>query len=391
MALKVIMPQGGQDLTTGSVVSWWKKEGDPVMKGETICEVETEKATFEVAAPQDGILLKILVNAGEEAAVLSPIGYIGEEGEIISIEEDVVEEHPQKEDTHDGFSDKTVEQQSINREEFIISPKARKLAQEHGLTLDKIPPSGPGGKITTEDVMQAISGRSTAISSPHADSIDNGKLVEPNRVKLAAAQRLQQSWQTAPHIFVTVSVDMTEAGKFKLEHEKITFNDMIIRACTLALKQFPQINTSILNDGRWVQWEDLNIGIAVSTPQGLLVAVLEKADQLTVAEIAEKTKTAIQAARDGRLISASPSRFTISNLGMYQVDAFTAVINPPESAILAISTIRKQPVVNERDQVIVREMMNMTISMDHRIGDGVLAAQFINEVKRFLENPSLLK
>ena len=391
MAVQIIMPQGGQDLATGTVVSWWKKEGDPVKKGETICEVETEKATFEVAASQDGILLKILVNVGEEAAVLSPIGYVGEAGETLLLEERGAEKQIQHSESSEIVSKPITKPSTVMQEGVIISPKARKLAQDHGISLADIKPSGPGGKITTEDVMRTVSGQAKRVEVPQTSiSIENGRVIEPGKVKLATAQRLQRSWQSAPHIFVTASVDMTEAFRFRAANDSITYNDMIIRACALVLMQFPQINTSILDDGRWVQWEDINLGMAVSTPLGLLVAVLDHADQLTLVEISETTKIAIQAARDGRMTSSQPSRFTISNLGMYQVDSFTAIINPPETAILAVSTIRKQPVVDDMNQVVVRDMMNMTLSLDHRIGDGVLAAQFINEIKNFLENPTLL-
>jgi len=272
-----------------------------------------------------------------------------------------------------------------------ISPKARKIARDHGINLDNLVSSRADGKITTEDVLSVIRKEESA-RAPQQAQTAHGKVIEVGKIQKTAARRLQQSWQQAPHIFVTVSVDMTDAAAFRQEfnrkqaNTKLSFNDLVVKAAAAALKEFPQVNASYIDEDMIMQWDDIHIGIAAATEQGLLVPVLENADALSLIEISKRTKELAEAACSGKQLSSQPSRFTISNLGMYDVDQFTAVINPPESAILAVSSIRKMPWVVVEGNVSVREIMEITLSLDHRIGDGVLAANFINRIKQFLEH-----
>jgi len=191
-------------------------------------------------------------------------------------------------------------------------------------------------------------------------------------------------------------VDMTEAVAFRQKFNqnqsdaKLSFNDLVVKAASEALKEFPQINASYIDEDTIMQWDDIHIGIAAATEQGLMVPVLENAAVLDLIEISKRTKELAEAARSGKLLSSQPSRFTISNLGMYDVDHFTAIINPPETAILAVSSIRKMPWVVEEENLAVREIMEITLSLDHRIGDGVLAANFINRIKHLLEHSNEL-
>ena len=390
MASKVIMPQGGQDLTTGRVVRWLKKEGDPVKKGEVICEVETEKAVFEVSAPQDGLLLQITARDGEEVEILSTIGIVGNKSESINnIESKTIADLPKVESAllpeikENG-------QQKI-QPKIIISPKARKLARDNALPLGSFVSSRQDGKITTEDVMKKL-GAATPQGTAKVLSDKTDRTVTPDKVRMITAKRLSQSWSTAPHIFVTAAVDMTNAVSFRKENPllEVSFNDLVIRACVLALQKFPDVNASYIDEDTITLWGDINIGVAVAAPQGLLVPVIEDADKLDLKEIALKSRQIAEKARAGKQDLSKPSRFTISNLGMYHVESFTAVINPPESAILAVSSIRKLPVVIDADKLAIRDMMNLTLSMDHRVGDGVLAAEFVNEIKRLLEDPAAL-
>jgi len=276
-----------------------------------------------------------------------------------------------------------------------ISPKARKIAHDFGINLNDLVSSRTDGKITAEDVQRAIRKKESARAAQPAQT-DHGTVVEIGKIQKTSARRLQQSWQQAPHIFVTVSVDMTEAAAFRKEfnqkqaNTKLSFNDLIVKAAAAALNEFPQVNVSYLDEDTIMQWDDIHIGIATTTEQGLLVPVLENAAALSLIEISKRIKELAEAARSGKQLSSQPSRFTISNLGMYDVDHFTAIINPPESAILAVSSIRKMPRVDEEGNVAVREMMEITLSLDHRIGDGVLAANFINKIKEFLEHPDEL-
>jgi len=392
MAEKIIMPQGGQDLKFGTVVRWLKKEGDSVKKGDLVCEVETEKAVFEVNAPRDGILIKIIKEDGEEAEILTAIGYVGDKGEKIDLNKSSGQEAKPtqvkpKAQVKDRFSKSS--------KKVKISPKARKIARENGIKLDDLVSSRVDGKITVEDVQSAISKEESA-RAPRKAQIANGKVIEIGRIQKTAARRLQQSWQQAPHIFVTVSVDMTEAAAFRKKYNqnqanaKFSFNDLVVKVAAAALKEFPQVNVSYIDEDTIMQWDDTHIGIATATEQGLLVPVLENAAALSLIEISKRTKEMAEAARSGKQLPSQPSRFTISNLGMYDVDHFTAIINPPESAILAVSSIRKMPWVDGEENVAVCEIMEITLSLDHRIGDGVLAANFINRIKKLLEHPNEL-
>jgi pyruvate dehydrogenase E2 component (dihydrolipoamide acetyltransferase) len=391
MASKVIMPQGGQDLTTGRVVRWLKKEGVPVKKGEVICEVETEKAVFEVSAPQSGFLLKIIAHDGQEVEILSTIGYLGEKDELIEITENKLNVELPKTEMASLPNEGESGQQKI-QPKIIISPKARKLARDNGLPLDTLEPSRPDGKITTEDVMKKLGAAIPPNPSKELNHISE-RTITLGKVRKTIAKRLMQSWSSAPHIFVTVAVDMTNAVSFRKQESSLeaSFNDLVIRACVLALQKFPDVNATFTDEDTITLWGDINIGVAVAAPQGLLVPVIEDADKLNLKEIALRSRQIAEKARSGKQDISKPSRFTVSNLGMHHVESFTAVINPPESAILAVSSIRKQPVVIDADKLAIRDMMNLTLSMDHRIGDGVLAAEFVNEIKRFLEDPQTLK
>jgi pyruvate dehydrogenase E2 component (dihydrolipoamide acetyltransferase) len=392
MAEKIIMPQGGQDLKFGTIVRWLKKEGDAVQKGELVCEVETEKAVFEVNAPRDGFLIKIIKADGEEAEILTAIGYVGDEGEQIQLNNNSRQERePSQVRPVDQMKDRT----SGSSKKVIISPKARKIARDHGINIDDLVSSRADGKITTEDVQRVMRKEESARSAQPAQA-NHGKAIKVGKIQKTTARRLQQSWQQAPHIFVTVSVDMTEAAAFRQEFNqnqakaKLSFNDLVVKASAAALKEFPHINVSYIDKDTIMQWDDIHIGIATITEQGLLVPVLENAAALSLIEISKRTKELAEAARSGKQLSSQPSRFTISNLGMYEVDHFTAIINPPESAILAVSSIRKMPWVDEEENVAVCEIMKVTLSLDHRIGDGVLAANFINRIKQLLEHPDEL-
>jgi len=392
MAEKIIMPQGGQDLKFGTVVRWLKKEGDAVKKGDLVCEVETEKAVFEVNAPRDGILIKIIKEDGEEAEILTAIGYVGDKGEQIDLNKSSGQEtKPTQVKLISQGKDRLAE----SSKKVKISPKARKIARDHGIKLDDLISSRVDGKITAKDVQSAINKEESA-RAPRQAQIANGKVIEIGRIQKTAAHRLQRSWQQAPHIFVTVSVDMTEAAAFRKKinqnqtNTKLSFNDLVVKAAAAALKEFPQVNASYIDEDSIMQWDEIHIGIAAATEQGLMVPVLENAAVLSLIEISKRTKELAEAARSGKQLSSRPSRFTISNLGMYDVDQFTAIINPPESAILAVSSIRKMPWVDGEENVAVREIMEITLSLDHRIGDGVLAANFINRIKQLLEHPNEL-
>lgn len=387
MADKIIMPQGGQDLQFGTVVRWLKKEGEAVKKDDLLCEVETEKAVFEVPAPRDGILLSILKQAGEEAEVLSVIGFVGDAGEEVDFSQ------PEAEQSEFASQQPASESLSAVRstgEKMRISPKARKLARDNGIDFTQLISNRPDGKITTEIVQEAI--LHTGERKMNSD-VKGGRLKTTGRVQRTAAARLSRSWQSAPHFFVTVSVDMTDLMQAREEFNqsagdnKISINDFIIKATASALTAFPEVNATYQDAETIILWDDIHIGIATASADGLLVPILENAESLSLAEIADKTRLLRHNARQGRISADVQSHFTISNLGMHHVDQFTAIINPPESAILAVASVQKKAVVDSSGAIVVRDMMEMTLSLDHRVGDGVLAAQFINHIKALLETP----
>lgn len=382
MISEILMPQGGQDLTKGRVVQWLVKENDPVKSGEVVCEVETEKAVFEVTSPRDGLLLKIVAGDDTEVEILSIIGYVGDK-------DDKVPESKSAGSTKivtPGFQEANKSEQAaaVNQgrsPRLIISPKARLLAKEHGIDIETLNSPRQDGKITFDDVLQVINNQSVGVP-------EHARVVHPDKMRKSIARRLSTSWQSAPHIFVTVDVNMTNALDWRKgqPEKKVSINDLIIFACAKALKKYPEVNASYQDEDTIYYWDDINIGVAVSTEGGLIVPAIEDADQLSIEEIGERSRVIAEKSRAGKQIISKPSRFTISNLGMYNVDSFTAVINPPEAAILAVSTARKTPMVTEDGKIEVREMMKLTLSLDHRVGDGVLAVQFLNEIKAQLED-----
>jgi pyruvate dehydrogenase E2 component (dihydrolipoamide acetyltransferase) len=389
MISEILMPQGGQDLTTGRIVRWLKKEGEPVKAGEVICEVETEKAVFEVSAPQDGYLLKIITREDEEVEILSVIGLVGEKGDQVTdgtdSSGDIEKKGLSTNETAD-IAPPPVKEIVQRQPRLVISPKARKLAKDHDIPLDSLMSMRADSKISSFDVLRVVERRSGSF-------LAKVRSVQPDKMRKTIARRLAESWRSAPHIFVTVEVDMTGIvlSRQQTQEKKASINDYVIYACAQAIKKLPDTNASFQDEDTINYWNDVNIGIAVSTDGGLIVPVIEDADRLTIEQITERSKEIAEKARAGKQVFTKPSRFTISNLGMHNVESFTAVINPPEAAILAVSSIMRKPVVDELGGIIVREKMKMTLSLDHRVGDGVLAAQFLNEVKEILEDGFSLK
>ena len=413
MLTKVVMPQGGQDLEAGMVVQWHKKEGDPVKRGEVICEVETEKAEFEVEAPADGYLRKIIVQQGHEARILSVIGLIGALEDAIETEADALPAQPTAPPAVAALpaaAERRLGGKGAS-ERIRISPKAKKAAQELGVSIDQIQGTGPRGRILEKDVLAqrgrqvgrpgAPAAAPSGIRAPLPTPLPagGGRMVSMSKVRKVTARRMQQSKQVVPHLYAMVAVDMTEAILFREKsneplnnhaQDRISLTHMITRACVLALRELPEVNSSFRDEETITQWEDINIGVAVALDAGLVVAVLQNADRLNLRQVAQETRRIVALAQEGKQASLAPSRFTISNLGMFDVDNFIAIINPPEAAILAVSSVQRRVVVVGGDRMTLRDMMNMTLSIDHRVGDGVLACKFLSKVRSLLEDPGSL-
>ncbi|MCU0560580.1 MAG: 2-oxo acid dehydrogenase subunit E2 [Desulfobacterales bacterium] len=386
MATRIIMPQGGQDITEGVVVRWLKREGEAVGRGEVICEVETEKAVFEVECPIEGILLKIAAREGERVPIFATIGIVGSPGEETQIERLLAAEAP-------GAADAP----ATRTKACLLPPaargakasgRARRLAEEAGIDLSAVAGSGPRGRITEKDVRLAAEDRRlSAAPSP-------GRPLAPSRMRAAIARRMALSKQSIPHFYVTVSADMTAALALRdrlnhCEGVAVTITDLVVKACALALKAHPHVNCRI-RDERIFLLDDIHIGIAVSLEEGVAVPVLAGADRLALVDLSRNAAALIRCSREGRAASTDTAAFTVSNLGMLNVENFIAIINPPETAILAVGSVQKRPVAAADGSLAVREMMTMTLSVDHRAVDGALAAGFVNAVRQGLEHPDRL-
>jgi pyruvate dehydrogenase E2 component (dihydrolipoamide acetyltransferase) len=412
MAEKIIMPQGGQDITEGRVLRWLKAEGDSIQKDEVICEVETEKAVFEVKSPIDGVLLKIIVPAGKIALVFSTIGFIGEAGESIEVGEDeaAAEKTIAKPDKNESGIDVAALRKKVaarakgNKVRVKASGRAKKLAGRHGIDISLVEGSGPKGRIVEKDIQAYLDKGPAASAKARSATVDASagsnslryQTVPMTRVRKVIARRLQQSKQTIPHFYVTVTVDMTDAIKqreaLNAETDKnstVSLNDMVVKAAAIALGKFPQVNCKIDEDNL-IYLEDINIGVAVGLDDGLVVPVLSEVDNLSLKGIAQNTKELVNLAKAGKQASLAPGTFTVSNMGMLDVDNFVAIINPPETAILAVGSVRKKLAVADDNSFQVRDTMSMTLSADHRAVDGVVASQFVNRIKYSLENPKAL-
>ena len=448
MATPIIMPKFGQMTEESAIVEWLKKEGDKVAKGDILFTVETDKSVMEVQSFEAGTLLKIAVPPGVNVPVQSTVGFLGQPGEPIPAVTAPVPAPTQKPPevgrvVHSAppaplaravaqpvqapaipslQPSTTPPPQSVL---FRISPRAAALARDCVIDPSRISGSGPNGRVVEKDVrayLDAKGYRQLRISPaakqlaarekldvlaiqcpPHAPRITIADVQRAlaerpkpmSKMRQIIAQRLTQSVVTAPHFFVTVEVDMTDLVKFRAQLKEqgapYTVTDFVSQAVVLALKEFPDVNST--TDGKTTRWSShVHLGVAVSLEQGLVVPVIRNSDELTMIEVNARSKELADKARSGKLApdEMTGSTFTISNMGMLDVENFTAIINPGESAILAVSSTLKKPVVRD-DKVVVRSIMKMTLSSDHRIIDGAMAARFINAIKQKLEDIELWK
>jgi pyruvate dehydrogenase E2 component (dihydrolipoamide acetyltransferase) len=396
MATAVYLKKMTWTMEEGLITKWLKHEGDKVSEGEGLCEVETEKTTDEIQAPVSGTLLKIFHEEGTAVPVNAVIAVIGSPGEDISsipkTGGPAVATGPQLTPTEKPElarpSPDVSEAPVPSLERIRISPSARRLARERGVDITKIKGTGPGGRIVSEDVLK-VTGKTEA--GPPAVEYKSAPLAGHRKV---IADRLSLSARTAVHVPITMEVDMTSAAKLKTEKEKtrlqISYNDFIIKATATALRELPAVNTMLLGQELRAM-NEVNVGFAVVSEDDLLVPVIRNADRLSIADISKSAKALIERARGGALTTREMSggTFTISNLGMYDVDLFAPVINPPETAILGVGRIVPKPII-VGENMAIRQMMTLTLVFDHRVIDGVLAARFLQRVKQLLEAPEKL-
>lgn len=396
--VNVILPKTAETMEEGTIIQWLKQEGEKVEKGEILVEVETEKAVVNVESSHDGILSKILVENGSIVPAFTEIALIETEVETILDNPVINQGHALDEtisSTQIEVSQPAVTEM-INHENQRIkaSPLAKKLAKEFGINLSEIQGSGPGGRIAREDILAVVEKNK---SDKSKEKLLESPTIQMTPVRKTIAKRLKESKERSPHFYMTMTVDMTELvvwrnsqGKEleKKENIHITFNDLIVTAVSRSLAIFSLINVSCEND-TIILHPEINIGIAVDAEEGLIVPVIRNTDHKSLPEISKRISLLTQKAKEKKLSKEdiSGGTFTVSNLGMYGVDQFTAIINPPESAILAIGGINKEPVI-VNNGISIRDRMKITLSSDHRVVDGVLAARFLQKLKSFLQQPS---
>jgi pyruvate dehydrogenase E2 component (dihydrolipoamide acetyltransferase) len=372
--IPVKMPVVGQDYKTGTLIEWRKEEGDTVEKGDVILVVESEKAAFDVEAEESGVLLKKLYREGDEAEVLTPVAYIGRPGETVDEEAaaPAVSTKTPSSETSAGEADLDIT--SLKNIKIKASPVARRIAREKRIDLSEVRGTGPAGRIIKKDVLK------------HGGTEAAGE-VPFSRIRGTIAARLTESWTTKPHFSLVRDIDMESAMKFREEYSlmhsvKISVNDLAVYSVSRALKNFPLLNSHVTDRGI-IKKEKINIGIAVSISDGLLVPVIENAGTLSLSQIARRSRELISEARSGGYQGGAPGSFSISNLGAQGIKVFTPIINPPETAILGIGAAERR--VTSRGTFIGTSIM-MTVSLvcDHRAVDGLYGARFLEDLQNVL-------
>ncbi|MFP3913081.1 MAG: dihydrolipoamide acetyltransferase family protein [Desulfobacteraceae bacterium] len=446
MAEKIIMPQAGQDITEGRVVKWLKAEGATVKKDEAICEVETEKVVFEVESPGDGVLYKIIVPAGEKVKIFATIGILAAPGEIVDVEAFLEDEQEDKKEvdvsdirkklgkkseadtgririsgrarklteklgvdpaTIEGTGpkgriiEKDVEKAAEGRSEAEVkmSPTAKKMAEAHGIRTEELTGSGPGGRIVKADVQKAIEGTPKE-KVPTTKGPRLVKAVEPIRgVRRVIFERMYASLQQMAQLTITMEVDAAELVRFRRvlgegpedERIRVSYNAVILKILARVLEEHPNVNASVMEDEIYL-WESVNLGVAVDMEEGLMVPVIRDANKKNVMTIQKELDDLAARARSKKLMpdDLQGGTFTLTNLGFLDVEGFTPIINPPESAILGVGSIVDKPVV-EQGEIRPGKRMMLSLSFDHRIIDGADAGRFLKRVKAYIEKPYLLQ
>jgi pyruvate dehydrogenase E2 component (dihydrolipoamide acetyltransferase) len=414
MSSQVTLPRLGQGMESGTIVRWLKSEGDKVEKGEPLYELDTEKVTQEVEADASGVLLKILAGEGEEIEVGKAIAVIGEEGEEVAEPEaeaeeptEVTEEEPaeegepapEREEERErgreaGPEGPTEPEQRVDGGRLKASPLARRIARERGIDLAQLRGTGPEGRIVAEDVerVEAAPAQAAAPAAP-AGEIETVKL---NQMRKTIARRMTEAWE-APAFQISMSADMTASIRLRealLERveeggTRPTYSDILTKVTALALMRHRDMNAHFAGDAVQI-FPTANIGIAVAVPHGLVVPVIPSCETKSIPEIAAARADLVERTRGGKLKAEDLENgtFTISNLGMYGVERFTAVLNPPQAGILAVGAIEERAVVVDGD-LEIQPRMDLTLTVDHRSVDGATASEFLATLKAFLEEPGL--
>jgi pyruvate dehydrogenase E2 component (dihydrolipoamide acetyltransferase) len=452
VATKIIMPQGGQHVEEGRVVKWLKAEGDAVKKGEVVCEVETEKVVLEVEAPADGVLLKIVVAAGEKVAVFATIGIIGAPGEQVDLSKfgakekektdvDIAEIRKRLTEKQargeagakasarakrvaaekgvdlsalqgSGPGGRIVEKDVLRAAEKIamppeevmgdrrrISPVAKRMAEEKGLDVASVQGTGPMGRITKEDLLRTLKEKSREKETTPG-ALKQVKEIMPIRgIRQVIFERMHQSLQHSAQLTLTMEVDARELGRFRntlldsLKNQgiRISYNAILVKIIARALEEHPKMNASVVKDEIWL-WDSVNVGVAVDADQGLIVPVVRDANKKSLILIQKDINDKVERAKSKKLVpdDLQGGTFTLTGLGFLDIEAFTPILNPPEVGILGVGRIIEKPVV-ENGEIKVGQRMSLSLTLDHRVIDGADGARFLKTVRSYIENPSLLQ
>lgn len=391
MVTEVIMPKMGQTMEKGKVVKWLKKEGETVQRGEPLLEIETDKTTIEIEAKGSGVLKKILAQEGEEAQIAEVIGYIGTEDEPLSETETKARAASSKPEAETVLVKPKPTKEVHPEQETRVkaSPLAKRLAEEKGINLALVKGTGPEGRITKEDVLDFLA------EKPAAEF----ELLPMTSMRKAIAAKMTESKTHVPHFYINVEVDMTEAVKMRdellptFETEigvRLSYTNLLVKAAALGLKEYPHMNVTLDRENIKL-WKNVNVGIAVGLEDGLIVPVLKNASELSLRQTTIRMADLITKAKNKKLREDefTGGTFTVSNMGALDVDSFIAIINVPETAILASGRI-KDKAVAINGNIVARKMMTLTLSADHRVVDGAYAAKFLGKVKDLLESPRIL-
>lgn len=413
MPIKILMPALSPTMTEGNLVRWLKKEGDKINPGEVIAEIETDKATMEVESVDEGTFAKIIIPQGSQhVPVNSLIAVLTEEGEELSeIEEFIAKNNTNSHKKEEiSKSIETVTSQTVKEENVLIasdqnnlkifaSPLAKRLAKIQNVRLENIKGSGPHGRIIKQDVLLHKGGSKILSNKIVSRNTEEYRLVPNNNIRKIIAKRLLESKQTVPHFYLSIECNIDKLLDIREDinrscgdnkSAKISINDFIILAVAKALQEVPNANAS-WGDDDIKYYNNVDISVAVAIENGLVTPIIRNANQKNIVELSNEMKELIKKARENKLIPEEfqGGGFTISNLGMYGIKNFNAIINPPQSCIMGVGSSSKRAIV-KNDQISIATIMDVTLSADHRVVDGVVGAEFLAAFKRFIESPALL-
>ncbi len=433
MASDVTMPRLSDSMEEGTILKWLVDEGGEVKRGEPLVEIETDKANMTYDADTDGVLVEVVAKEGDTLPVGEVIGRIGEEGEAPSGGSETKEE-PEESSGGDDKEEKAIEKAAEAKEKAAqakeelgepatataekapapsggngdgrikASPVARRMASELGVELAQLEGSGPGGRIVKADVEAASKGNGQPApdkqeeKAPEREAAQAGakgqaEVHELSRLQQTVSRRMAESKATAPDFALTLDVDMTACVELRIRLKEVadpapSFNDMVVKACAAALREHPRVNGAY-RDGKWELYEKVNVGVAVAADEALVVPTVFDADRKSLGEISRQARALIEKVRDRKITppEVSGGTFTVSNLGMYGIERFTAIINPPQAALLTVGALEKKPAVDDRGRVVARDQMTLTLVCDHRILYGADGAKFLARVRELLEQP----